>query len=144
MEVVSTTENGQTTTPSTYQEQVLPIKKIATELLSDAINTQTRKIIREFAFAPSGAIQIGNYQDGDTGDIRISPEGIVGRDKFGNTTFSIDGDTGNAIFAGQLQTGTLITGMVLVGDGSIQIDGENVRQVFFDENGVPVIVIGNG
>jgi len=64
--------------PATTKEQLVPTKKVAVELLSSKLNTRTRKILGAFQFTPSGAIQIGNYQEGDFGDIRISPvQGIV-------------------------------------------------------------------
>lgn len=129
-------------TQSKIQEQWVPTKKIATELLSDNLNTRSKKILAEFQFTPSGAIQIGDYRQGDAGDIRISPDGIVARDKYGNTTFALDGVDGSAVFSGRIQTGTLIAGIVAVGDDAIQIDGETKRMLFYDANNIPSIVIG--
>lgn len=130
------------TQPATIREHLVPTKRIATELISVALNTRARKILNEFKFSPSGAIQIGDYQEGDYGDIRISPVGIVARDKDGNTTFALDGSEGSAVFAGTIQAGTLIGGAVLVGDGNIQIDGATKRMIFYDADGIPSIVIG--
>jgi len=65
-----------------------------------AINTATGTIITPFSFGTSGAIQIGTYSYGSTGDIRISPNGILGRDNTGATTFSINGTTGIAVLNG--------------------------------------------
>lgn len=130
------------TSPASIKEQLIPTKRIATELLSDNLNTRTRKILNEFQFTPSGALQIGNYQEGDTGDIRISPNGIVARDRTGNTTFALDGSDGSAVFAGTIQAGTLISGAVAVGDGNILIDGATKRMLFYDADGIPSIVIG--
>lgn len=146
-EVINTT-SSQKTSNNTYsaektQDQEFPVKRVAVELLSSALNTKSRKILTSFEFTPSGALQIGKYENGVSGDIKISPNGIVARNLAGDTTFTLDGDTGNAVFAGTLQAGTLIGGAVAVGDGSILIDGETRRMIFFDENGVPVILIGN-
>ena len=66
----------------------------------DAINTAAGTILGEFAFSGSGAIQIGEYVNGVTGDIKISPTGILGRDKDNATTFSIDATTGVAVLNG--------------------------------------------
>jgi len=66
----------------------------------DAISTADGTILGEFTFGNSGAIQIGTYESGVTGDIRISPTGILGRDKTGATTFSINGTTGVAVLNG--------------------------------------------
>ena len=128
---------------ATIPEQTFPALKIANELLSNSLNTRTKKIIQEFAFTPSGAIQIGKFLAGISGDVRISPEGIIGRNMLGDTTFALDSETGDAVFAGIIQGLSLIAGLVNLGDGSIQIDGINRRMLFFDDNGVPIIVIGN-
>lgn len=127
---------------STIQEQAVPTRRIATDLISSNLNTTTRKILGEFSFTPSGAIQIGDYKLGISGDIRISPDGIVTRNKQGDVTIGIDGATGNAVFAGEIQAGTLISGAVAVGDGNILIDGATRRMLFYDNNGIPQIVIG--
>lgn len=128
---------------ATIPEQTFPAQMIANELMSSSLNTRTKKIIQEFAFAPSGAIQIGEFLAGISGDLRLSPDGIVGRNTLGDTTFAIDAQTGGAVFAGIIQGLSLIAGLVNLGDGSIQIDGINKRMLFFDDNGIPVIVIGN-
>jgi len=128
--------------PASIKQQLVPTKKIATELISSKLNTQTRKILGEFSFTPSGAIKIGNYQEGISGEILISPNGIVVKDKNGNTTISMDGLLGDATFSGTIQAGTLITGAVAVGDGNILIDGATKRMLFYDENGIPSIIIG--
>jgi hypothetical protein len=125
-------------------DQIIPQRKISNVLVADAFNTKTKKILAEFQFTPSGALQIGDYKQGDQGDIRISPNGIIARDIFGNTTISIDGLDGSAIFAGELRSGTLVSGKVIVGDDNIEIDGITRRMLFYDDNGIPAILIGNG
>lgn len=127
---------------ATIKETSIPTKRIATELISSKLNTKTRKILGEFSFTPSGAIQIGDYKNGQAGDVRISPGGIVARNVNGDTTFALDGDSGDAVFAGTIQAGTLISGAVAVGDGNILIDGATKRMLFYDANGLPNIVIG--
>jgi hypothetical protein len=129
--------------PATVPDQAFPTTRIAQETITSNFNTKTRKIISEFQFTPQGALQIGLFTMGVSGDIRISPVGIVARDLAGNTTFALDGDTGDATFAGQLRSGTLVVGQIAVGDDAIQIDGINRRIIFYDTNGIPVIIIGN-
>ncbi len=129
--------------PSVVKEKGLPTRKIAAELMGSALNTKSRKILKEFDFAPSGAIRVGDYKSGVSGDVRISPDGIVARNSAGLETIAIDGDTGDAVFRGTLQTGAVVSGLIDVGDNSIIIDGESKRIIFYDDNGVPVIVIGN-
>lgn len=120
----------------------IPTKQVAVELLSNALNTRSKKILQEFQFTPSGALQIGDYTDGESGDIRISPTGIIARNVSGTTTFLLDGETGDAFFTGTLRSQSLISGSVIVGDSDIIIDGENKRMVFYDDTGRAVIVIG--
>ena len=66
----------------------------------DAISTAAGTILGEFIFTGSGALQIGTYVNGVTGDIRISPTGLLGRDNAGATTFSINATTGVAVLNG--------------------------------------------
>ena len=79
--------------------------------IDDALNTSAKTILDSFTFGASGALQIGTYSAGVSGDLKISPTGILGRDKDNNTTFTIDATTGNATFAGTLSapSGTLGT-----------------------------------
>jgi len=135
-------KDGKTYSQSTIQDQSFPTKKIATELLSTMINTSSRKVLGEFQFTQMGAFQIGDYKDGESGDVRISRNGLVARNKLGSNTVVIDSD-GNGYFAGELQTGSIITGLLLLGDGSIVHDGPNRRTVYFADDGLAAIVIGN-
>lgn len=140
--VASQPSVGGSYSESKIEEQVFPTKRIATELISNVLNTKSQKILKEIQFTKSGALQIGEYQNGLSGDVRISPSGIVGRNQSGVNTFTLDGDTGDATFAGTVQTGAIVTGQMVVGDSAIQIDGENKRMLFYDANGIPIIVIG--
>ena len=65
-----------------------------------AISTATSTIITPFTFGISGALQIGSYVNGTSGDLRISPSGILARNSSGSTTFSINGTTGVATITG--------------------------------------------
>ena len=69
---VTDTANAPTTnTPgsaSSIPEQTFPVQVVAQELMSKAINTMNKKIIQAFEFAPSGAIQIGQFEPGVSGD----------------------------------------------------------------------------
>lgn len=138
----TTPSTGSVSSPNTMPNTSPPTQRIAVNVIGSVLDTQTRRIIRQFTFTPTGAMQIGDYTQGEQGDIRISSEGIVARNSGGNETFSLDGDTGDATFAGRLQTGSLIAGQVAVGDDSIQIDGDNKRIIFYDNTGTPVILIG--
>lgn len=91
--------NG-TFNPATTKEQKLPRKRVSTELLSTALNTRSRKILEQFELVQSGGFQIGDFKNGISGDLRITPNGITARDIAGLTTFAIDGSDGSAIFKG--------------------------------------------
>ena len=138
----SQSSSNETYTPQTTKAQSIPAKRVAVELIGTAINTKSRKILQKFEFTKNGAIQIGEYENGVSGDIRITPDGIVARNISGITTIAIEGDTGDATFAGTVQAGAIIGGAVAVGDGSILIDGETKRMIWYDDDGIPSIVIG--
>jgi hypothetical protein len=109
--------SGGVSEPTKVQSQMAPIKQVATELLSNVLNTKSKKILKEVQFTESGAIQIGKYVPGVSGDIRISSTGLVARNKDGNLTIVLDGDDGDATFAGQIQSGSLVTGSLVIDDG---------------------------
>lgn len=142
LQVTSSTNTAPSTIPK-VPDQNFPTLLISEEVLSTAFNTRTKKIIQEFQFTPGGAIAIGDFEIGVSGDVRISPEGIVGRNNLGDTTFLLDSETGDAIFAGEIRSGSVVTGIVRVGStGNVVIDGENERIVIFDASGVARVLIG--
>ena len=147
-------EEGQVIIPSTtpgkgnYTQQVtketrFPTRKVAYELLGSALNTRSRRVLQEFSLTQSGGFAIGNFEEGVSGDVRITPAGITARDIAGLVTFVLDALTGDAVFKGSIQSGSLITGLLALGDNNIVLDGEARRMVFYDENGLPTIVLGN-
>lgn len=125
--------------PETTTDQPIPPKRIAIELLSTALNTKSKKITQEFQFTEMGAIQIGKYIEGVSGDTRISANGLVMRNKAGETTIAQDGDTGDALFAGQIRAGSTIVSDSIITQQSSEGNGRTVYLI----NGVPAIVIGD-
>lgn len=135
--------SNETYSPKTTKEVDFPDRRVAHEVLSAALNTRSKKILQPFEFTQSGALQIGNYQEGVNGDIRISGAGIVARNSLGSNTFVLDSETGDAFFAGTIQTGTLISGLVVVGNNSIILDGDaNSPRILLYNNDIPEILIG--
>lgn len=132
-----------TFTPTTTKEKTFPTRKIANELIGSALNTRSKKVLQEFQLTQSGGFKVGDFKQGISGEVSYTPVGIVAKNKDGLLTIVLDGETGDAIFKGTLQTGAIISGIVSVGDDSIVIDGEARRQVWYDVNGIPQIVIGN-
>lgn len=114
-------------TPTTTKEKTFPVKKVAVELMSTALNTRSKKILQEFELQQTGGLRVGNFEEGISGDLRITPNGLTARDIAGVTTFSIDGTTGDAIFKGVVQAGSIITGgQILNQDGTIIIDEDGL------------------
>lgn len=136
---LSQSTSGGTYTTVQTKDQSFPTKRIAVELLSSVLNTKSKKILQEFEFTESGAIQVGKYTNGVNGDIRISPSGITARDPTGSTTFALDGDTGDAVFAGQLRAGATIVSNTIVTEESSSGNG---RTVYYND-GVASIIIGD-
>lgn len=131
---VTQSTGGERVSAEKIPDQGFPTKRIATEVISTALNTKSRKILAEFEFTESGALQIGKYANGVSGDLKISPSGIVARNDAGTTTFAIDGTTGDAVFKGTVQAGSLITGIiqsdsVISGDITVGGDGNNKGKI---------------
>lgn len=144
------TASSQSTSGETYSTEKtkntnFPDPRVAVALIGQEINTRSKKILSAFEFTPSGAIQIGNYQLGISGDIRISPEGIIARNKLGDNTVVIDGDTGDLFLMGILQAGTVIGGKVVVGNNTFVIDGDaEVPRMLIYEDNIPWFLLGEG
>ena len=128
-------------TPEVVKDKEFPVKRVAVELLSSALNTRSKRIIQEFQFTESGAIQVGKYQAGVTGDVRISPVGIVARDSAGNLTLVLDGETGDAVFRGEIRSGSLVSGKVTVGNNSVIIDGKS-QTIIVNDGTTDRVLIG--
>jgi hypothetical protein len=116
-------------------DQSFPIPQAAQQLLSTKLNTSTQKILKTFSFTPNGAIKIGNFAQGETGEVDISPNGIIAINQQGRQTIAIDGDTGDAQFAGEVSSGSTVTGDVTI------LQGGHI--ILYDSNNVPSIFIGN-
>jgi len=131
---------GQVVTAEKIKDNPFPQKRVAVELLSVSLNTKTKRILAEYKFTQTGAIQIGELVQGISGDIRISPDGITARDASGNTTFTIDGTDGSAVFKGEIRAGSLVSGKVIVGNNSVIVDGENKRIIVNDGTNDRVLI----
>jgi len=95
-----------------------------------AISTATSTILGSFTFGVSGALQIGTYENGVTGDVKISPTGILGRDKLGDTTFSLNGETGVAVLNGLVVGTNVGIGTAEDSAGVTTIVGDTVTTAF--------------
>lgn len=72
------------------------------DVINTKIDTSAKNILGAFTFGASGALQIGTYVNGVTGDIRISPAGIIARNTAGVNTITIDGTTGALTLVGTI------------------------------------------
>lgn len=135
--------SNDTYSPKVTEDVPFPDLRIAHEVLSQALNTRSKKIIQPFEFTPSGALQIGKYEQGISGDVRISGNGIVARNSLGTNTFVLDSETGDAFFAGTIQAGAVISGRVIVGNNAWVIDGDALApRILLYNDGIPEILIG--
>ena len=123
--------------PVATVEKKYPTIVVARELLSSALDTVSKKIKGTFTFSKIGAIKIGEYVFGVSGEVSISPNGITATNVNGTTTVGIDGTTGDAFFSGELRTGSVVTGAVTVGG-----NGNNGSIVLLDDSDVPFFVAG--
>lgn len=131
--------SGENLTPGATKEKTFPKKRTAIELLSTALNTKSRKILQEFQLEQSGGIRVGDFKEGISGDVSITPNGLLARNIAGITTVAIDGDTGDAIFAGQIRAGSTIVSNTIVTEEATSGNG---RTVYYND-GIPAIVIGD-
>lgn len=119
--VGTSTRAGETHSPTSIKEKVIAKAKVARVLVSESLDTLSKRILGVFEFGKSGAIQIGEQKEGESGDIRISANGFLARNQAGETTVGIDGSTGNATFKGTVQAGSIISESELIG-GSVNIN----------------------
>lgn len=132
----SETNPKDTFTSTNAKEKLIPKKRASVELLSSALNTRSKKVLQEFALTQSGGFQIGDFKEGLSGDIRITPNGITARDIAGLVTFVLDALTGDAFFRGSIQSGSVITGEVTVGNNRLILT--------VDDTGQPQIILNDG
>lgn len=147
----SNPDSGGNYSATQTSEKSFPRKRTATQLISTALNTRSKKILQKFELESSGGFQIGDFKTGISGDLRITPNGLTARDSAGITTFALDGTDGSAVFAGEMQSGSVITGSVItgevevgtgVGDSYVLIDGPNNR-IVVNDGSTNRIVMGN-
>lgn len=119
----TSSESKKVVSPTTKISTRFPLRNISRETIGEALNTKTKQILGAFTFGQVGSIAIGVYENGVSGDVRITPNGITARDINGVTTFSIDGTTGGAVFKGTIQAGAVVAGIVTVTGAFVVTDG---------------------
>lgn len=103
--------------PLTDLDRKFPSRVVAQETLSQSLDTRAKRIRGEYQFSKEGAIIVGGYEAGTSGEVAISPDGITAKNVNNETTFSIDGTTGDAVLKGQVKAGSFVS------DGDVTIQG---------------------
>lgn len=118
----SSESSGEKDTKSTFYPDTIPgvnfpKVNIASSIRSLNLNTEARTIGANFTFQNLGAISIGTVSGTGTAlsgtGVRISPYGIYGYNA-GSVKFSLNALTGDAVFAGTIQAGTVVASGALV------------------------------
>jgi hypothetical protein len=107
---------------NTVDPTAFPTYISAKEVISVSLDTQKRKILGSYSFSETGAIQIGKYVSGVSGEIKISPDGLVATNKDGDATITIDGTTGDATFLGTIAAGSVVTGYLTIGGAAADVN----------------------
>ena len=118
-----------TSTPDTTKIRTLNPPQYAKEVISQRLNTVSGQITSKFEFTNFGSLEIG--EEGKSGWIRITGDGITAEDINGDQTFFLDGRNGDAVFSGELAAENILTGEIDLGvDGRIYGgDGSNYRWI---------------
>jgi hypothetical protein len=122
----SSTAKSPALAPDAIRNTLIPDPQIAREVIGTSLNSKTKAILGEFTFEQLGAIKIGKYINGVSGEIDISPNGISATNVNGDVTFALDGTTGDATFKGTVTAGSIVTGGEIrnaAGDIIIDADG---------------------
>ena len=117
------------TYPTKVIPTIIPQVPVSNDTIGHSINTKTNKILGAYSFGKVGSLQIGDYQNGTSGDIRITPDGITARNSSGINTFAIDGTTGNASFYGTIEAGSIVAGYVASTAGTYQTTAATAAKV---------------
>lgn len=141
----TTSVAGTTTDPVTSGAEIpdkapnppIPQTVIATDTVATSINTETKKILGEYEFEQLGAIQIGEFKQAVSGDIKISPDGITATNKEGEKSFHLDGETGDATFKGTVQAKDFV---IADKDGLISLSNFKSNGAFNGSAGVSTAV----
>jgi hypothetical protein len=142
----TTNQTGNTTvtvnviSPDTIPNPPPPSPVIAVATISDSLDTSTREIKGAYTFAQMGSLVIGAFVLNESGSVSISPDGITAMNAKGENTFTLDGKDGSAVFKGEVQTGSIVTGLVTVGNNNVIIDGENQRIIINDGSNNRVLI----
>jgi hypothetical protein len=119
------TKAGVSQTPDTGYRS-LPPPQHAHEVVSNRLDTAAGKVKGLLEFTKYGALKIGKYEEGETGEIVITGDGITAININNKTTFNLDGRNGDATFAGELAAGGIITGKIDMGKDGYIIGGDQL------------------
>jgi hypothetical protein len=140
-----TSASGSVVGTEKIKDNFTPKRRIAQEVIGKSLDTASKKILGVFEFLKQGAIQIGEYIEGVSGEIKISPNGITAKNKDGVTTFALDGETGNAVFNGSVTANAVnvIDENGLVSLGNFHTDSRTASPATLYSNSTYEIVSGS-
>jgi len=128
---------AETLVPNAEVGKSFPPALIARTVIADSFDTQSRRILSDYTFGEYGSISVGKYENGVSGDVKISPSGIIARNKNGENTFTLDATTGDATFKGTVAAGSFIAGNYF----TVRESG-NYKGIFINDGTYDVIFIG--
>ena len=117
-----TSKIDDTTTQKETKFRPLTPPQYAKEVVSRRLNTIKGEITSKFNFSEFGAIRLG--KKGESGKVEITGDGITAENINGKTTFNLDGRSGDATFAGELASGSIMTGQIDMGADGFIIGGD--------------------
>jgi hypothetical protein len=110
----------------TLNYRSLPRPEHAKEVISNKLDTLIGKIKQTLEFTHYGALKIGKFIEGETGEITITGDGITATDIKGRPTFGLNGQNGDAYFSGELAAKSIITGRIDIGRDGYIIGGDQI------------------
>lgn len=130
--------------PSNISNAPFKQKAVSQETIASSLNTKSKKIQGEYTFTQQGAIKVGEYQNGVSGEMKLSPAGITAKNKSGNTTFAIDGETGDAVFQGEIRAADFVVSDEngLVSLSNFFSDSVTTGTLFTTASATPVDITG--
>lgn len=150
-EILTTVETSETDTKdaknvenvTSIPDTSIPYTKTAQEVISVSLDTLKKRILAEYSFSETGAIKVGKYVAGTSGEIKITPNGITAVNSSNETTFAIDGTTGDATFKGTISAGSVVTGYVKSEAGTYASATSGARLLILPDANTGLQVIDN-
>lgn len=106
-------------TPAEINEEQLPKRETANNVVSVAFDTVIRKFLNQFTFGNHGSLKIGNYVNGTYGQMLLSNDGLVMKNQAGVESLKLDPVTGTIAFTDYTPVWSSTGTAPAIGNGSI-------------------------